>query len=232
MSLFLRISFGILIIFFVTDCASYWQNRRKDLQDVVHVGAETPVYGAGFRLFFLPVGFYFAGGESELGKRDKGAGFGLRGGDFGKYHSQQLVFGILGGENFHSGEALRDENGKVIFNKQGIQETDDERANLKSVKMRYFSFFNDPVDERNKRKKEEFRRRYMEDMIRKTKNKELQAYIPEREPKPFGYPPGFNWQIDVFFGLYGGVRAGINLAELADFVVGFTTIDMLGDDVE
>lgn len=229
---YLRISFAIVLFSFLVDCASYWQNRRKDLQDVVTVGAETPVYGVGVRLFFLPIGFYFAGGETEMGKRDLGSGVGLRGGEVGRYHSQQLVFGILGGENFHSGEALREEDGKVVLDKKGIQLTENERANLKSYKMRYFSFFNDPVDERNRRKKEEFRRQYMEKMIQKTGKAELKEYLPERELKPFGYPKSFPWQIDIFLGVYGGVRLGLNFAELADFLIGFTSADILDDDLE
>ena len=37
-------------------------------------------------------------------------------------------------------------------------------------------------------------------------------------------------QLEISLGLYGGIRAGINLAEIADFLIGFTTLDILDDD--
>jgi hypothetical protein len=55
-----------------------------------------------------------------------------------------------------------------------------------------------------------------------------------------GYDPGgpklpieyvHFWQIECAVGLLGGVRVGVNLAELADFLVGFTTVDICRDDV-
>jgi hypothetical protein len=216
---------------FFFNCDTYWENRRKDAQDIFHIGVETPVYGAGFRVGPLPIGLYFEGGETELGKRDLGSGIGLRGGEFGTYHSQALVFGFLGGEDFYSGEPIRTEDGKVVVDKHGIGLSLDERANLKSYKMRYFSYFDDPVSERKKRKKEEFRKQFIEELIQEGLSPELKAYIPEEDKKPFGYPSQFLWQLDLFLGIYGGARVGFNIAECADFFVGFTTFDMLDDDV-
>lgn len=227
---FLGIFSPILLILFLFNCATYWQNRRKDFQDIAHAGVETPVYGGGFRVGPIPLGFYFAGGETEMGARDLGSGWGLRGGEFGKYHSQQLVYGFLGGEKFHSGEPMREE-GKILTDDKGIPLTENDRANTKSYKMRYFSFFNDPIAERQRRKKEAFRRAFVEKLIQESGNEELRAYIPAEEEKPFGYPPQFLYQVDVFMGVYGGFRVGVNLAELLDFVLGFTTADILGDDV-
>lgn len=43
-------------------------------------------------------------------------------------------------------------------------------------------------------------------------------------------PPYF-FQFEVSAGLFGGLRAGFNLAELADFLLGFAGIDLLRDDV-
>ncbi|WP_109020833.1 LIC13411 family adhesin [Leptospira kobayashii] len=222
----------ILLLFLLADCATYWKNRRKDMQDVVTVGAETPMYGAAVKIGPLPIGFLFQGGESEMGKRDLGRGYGLRGGDFGGYHSQQLVFGILGGESHHSGLPMLDDKGNWIVDKKGIPLTEDERANLKSYKMRYYSYFNDPVGERKKRKKETFQRELTLDIVNQTGNKELMMYLPKGEEKPFGYPKGFLWNIEFVGGIYGGARVGFNIAEALDFVLGFTTFDMFDDDLE
>ncbi len=221
----------LFTIIFVVNCATYWNNRRKDAQDMIQVGVETPVYGVGVRLGPLPLGLYFAGGESEIGARDLGEGYGLRGGDFGKYHSQALVYTFLGGENFYSGEPLRSDDQKIIVDKHGIALTSDERANKKSYNMRYFSYFNDPVEERKKRKKEKFRKEFIDDLMKDGFPEELKSYIPVEDVKPFGYPSHFLWQVDTFIGIYGGARVGFNIAEIADFVLGFTTLDMLDDDL-
>lgn len=220
----------LFTIFFIVNCATYWNNRKRDAQDMIQVGVETPVYGAGVRLGPLPLGLYFAGGESEYGARDLGEGYGLRGGDFGKYHSQGLVYTFLGGENFYSGEALLSDDKKIIVDKHGIALTADERSNKKSYNMRYFSYFDDPVEERKKRKKEKFRKEFIKDLTEDGFPEELKAYIPEEDSKPFGYPSHFLWQIDTFIGIYGGARVGFNIAEIADFILGFTTLDMLDDD--
>ncbi|MCB1320085.1 MAG: hypothetical protein KDK34_07525 [Leptospiraceae bacterium] len=43
---------------------------------------------------------------------------------------------------------------------------------------------------------------------------------------------GYNtfFQVEVSVGMYGGVRLGLNLAELCDFLLGWTTLDLLRDD--
>lgn len=166
-----------------------------------------------------------------MGKRDLGTGVGMRGGEIGEYHSQQLVFGILGGESFHSGEAIKDNEGNTVVDKNFIPVTGDERANLKSYKMRYLTVFLDPVDERKKRKKERVRRILIEEWIAKGGDPSLRDYIPPPEAKPYGYPKSFLWQLDIFLGVYGGVRFGFNIAEFLDFLVGFTSLDLLDDDI-
>jgi hypothetical protein len=226
-----RIFLVFLLILTITNCATYWKNRKNDSKDIIQLGLETPVYGAGFRIGPLPVGLFFAGGESEMGKKDLGSGVGLRGGETGVYHSQQLVFGFLGGESFHSGESLKDDSGKAIVDKHGIPVTEDERSNIKSYKLRYFSFINDPVEDRAKRKKAKFQKEFISDLAKSSNNPELKSLLPEEDPKPYGYPSHYIWQAELFLGAYGGVRLGVNFAELADFVIGFTTADILKDDL-
>ncbi|TGM73096.1 hypothetical protein EHR01_17985 [Leptospira mtsangambouensis] len=224
---------GLLIsLSFFLQCATYWKNRKNDFQDIVTVGAETPMYGAALKVGPLPIGFVFQGGESEMGKKDLGRGLGLRGGQFGTYHSQQLVFGILGGESFHSGLPLLDAKGNWLVDKKGIPLTSDERANVKSYKMRYYSYIYDPVKDRKRRKKEHFRRELTKDIVASTGQKEFLVYLPEEDLKPFGYPPGYSWNVEVTAGVYGGARLGFNVAEAFDFLLGFTTVDLLDDDVE
>lgn len=46
-----------------------------------------------------------------------------------------------------------------------------------------------------------------------------------------GYPRSFLYQIEVYLGIYAGLRIGFNPMELLDFLVGFTGLDLLEDDV-
>ncbi|MCT8333545.1 hypothetical protein NUH30_07655 [Leptospira sp. 85282-16] len=228
----MRIIGLILSLSFFLQCATYWKNRKNDFQDIVTVGAETPMYGAALKVGPLPIGVLFQGGESGLGKKDLGRGVGLRGGEFGTYHSQQLVFGILGGESFHSGLPILDAKGNWLVDKKGIPLTKEERANVKSYKMRYYSYLYDPVKDRKRRKKEHFRRELTNDLVAATGQKEFLVYLPAEDLKPFGYPPVYSWNVEFVAGVYGGARLGFNVAEAFDFLLGFTTIDLLDDDLE
>lgn len=63
-------SIGLLLtLSFFLQCATYWKNRKNDFQDIVTVGAETPMYGAAVKVGPLPIGVLFQGGESEMGKK-------------------------------------------------------------------------------------------------------------------------------------------------------------------
>lgn len=221
-----------LLPLFSIQCATYWSNRKNDLQDIVTIGAEKPMYGAALQVGPVPVGVLFLGGETEPGKYEEGVGLGLRGGEFGLYRSQQLVYFFLGGASFLSGEPIRDNKGKQIRDKKGVLLSENERANIKSYTYRYFAFFNDPIKNRKKRKKESFKRQAAEDLVKETGKPEYYAYMPEADPKPFGYPAGTSWKVEATVGLYGGARVGVNFAELADFVLGILTYDLLEDDVE
>ncbi|GBF50045.1 lipoprotein [Leptospira ryugenii] len=190
------------------------------------------MYGAAVKVGPIPVGLLFLGGESELGKKDLGRGWGLRSGKVGSYHSQQLVYTFLGGESFHSGEPIKDEKGNWMVDEKKIPLTEDDRSNIKSYKMRYFVFWNDPVKDRKKRKKAKFQRELTYDLVKQTGKTEFLVYLPKEDKKPFGYPDGFLWNVEFVAGLYGGGRFGINVGEIADFLLGFTTLDLYDDDVE
>nr|WP_246052099.1 hypothetical protein [Leptospira idonii] len=202
------------------------------MKDIVTVGAETPMYGVALKIGPLPIGFLFQGGESEMGKKDLGRGIGIRGGEVGSYHSQQLVYTFLGGESFHSGDPVLDEKGNWLVDAKGIPLTNDERANIKSYKMRYYSYFNDPVADRKKRKKATFQRELTMDLVRQTGQDEFLAYLPKEDLKPFGYPKSFLWNVEIIAGVYGGGRLGFNFGEALDFLLGFTTLDLFDDDIE
>lgn len=221
----------LVISMIILNCSTYLNHRKKDLQDITTFGIEKPGYGIGLRLSVLPLGFFFQGGESAPGKKDIGEGFGLRGGSFGKYFTQQLVFGAFGGETFYSGEPFLSEEGKPIL-EDSVVLTDSERDNLKSYNLKYLKLFSDPPKERQKRSKEKLKKVIVEKLIEKNPDPTILSYLPKESKKPYGYPNEYKYQIEVFFSMYYGIRVGINFSELVDFLLGFTTLDILGDDVE
>lgn len=220
----------ILLIFLFQNCSTYLQYRKKDLQDVVTLGLEKPGYGLGMRISVIPIGFYFQGGETSPGKQDKGEGYGLRGGNFSKYTSQQLVFGLFGGETFFSGNPKLSENGEPIKEDTVIQ-TELDRDNLKSYNVKYLKIYSDPPKERQKRNKEKTKKFLVDSLLKKNPNPALLAYLPVEPKKPNGYPTEYKYQVELFFSLYYGFRIGINFSELVDFLLGFTTLDILEDDI-
>lgn len=223
--------FFCLIMFI--DCATYWNNRRKDLQDVITVGVETPVYGVNIKLAPINIGFLFVGGETEPGKKDLGSGVGLRGGSFSNYFSQQLVFGLLGGETFYSGELELTEEGKMQFENK-IPLVKDFRDNIKSYSLRYLTILTDPAKDRKKRQKDIVKKEIIKNVLEENPNADpaLLGYLPKEKTKPNGYPDSYLYQIEIAIGIYGGIRVGFNPSELIDFILGFTTYDLNEDDAK
>ncbi len=228
--IFKALIFLFFSIFFL-DCATYWNNRRKDFQDIFTIGFETPGIGAGLRIGPAAVGFAFLGGETSPGKLDKGTGIGLRGGRFGFYRSQQLTFFLLGGETFYADDVKYDSDGKADMDK-GLPKLNKDRDNIKSHKTRYLTLYFDPTRERKKEKKDDVRFAIIDELSKKIDDPAMRAYLPKREPKPHGYSKSYLFQIELYAGIYYGVRIGFNIAELLDFILGFATIDIFDDDVE
>ncbi len=228
---FIKLIIYSVFVLFLTSCSTYWSYRKKDLQDTVTLGLENPSYGFGIRIGYLPLGIFFMGGETSIGKKDKGEGVGIRGGGVGKYSSNQLLFGFLGGEMFYFGDPLLSEKGEVILEEKVIS-TASQRDNLKSFNVKYIKIFSDPPRERQKRNKEKTKEIIVKKLIEKNKDPSLLAYLPEKPKKPFGYPSTYPFQIEIFGGVYYSFRLGINLSELLDFILGFTTYDFLEDDIE
>lgn len=227
-----KIIFSLFIVLFLIQCSTtYAYNRKKDFYDIFTIGVEDPSYGTAFRIGPLLFGILFVGGETEPGKKDIGKGYGLRGGSIDKYFSQQLVFGLLGGETFYSGTPKLDETKKPV-ELFGIPAVEDERDNKKSHKVKYLSFYNDPPSERQNRQKKEVRKYIIDKALQASSDPTLLAYIPPENPKPYGYPTSYLFQIEIMLGLHYGTRFGFNFAEFFDFFLGLTTLDILDDDIK
>ena len=217
-------------LFFLLNCSTYWAHRKNDLKDVFNIGIEKPGYGFGFRMSYLSMGFFFQGGETAPGKKDIGSGYGLRGGDTGKYFTQHLVFGILGGESFYAGEPKKDSEDEIVI-EENIVITNQERSNLKSYNVKYLKIFIDPPIERQKRNKQKIKEQIANQLLEKNKDPALLAYLPPKPKKPNGYGASYPYQFDIFIGLYYGIRLGVNFSEFLDFILGFSSLDIMGDDL-
>ncbi len=228
---FLRTGILFLCILFQTlNCATYWENRKNDFKDIFTAGVERPAYGAGVRISLLPIGFFFQGERDEDEGENKGTGTGVRGGGLGNYYSTQLLFGFLGGETFYCGEVQRDESGK-IQTEEKVPVVLGLRDNLKSHNVKYWELMNTTPKQRQKENSEKLKKYIAEQIISSTGDESLRQYIPPEKRKPYGYPKSYAWQIELFLGLRYSLRLGFNIAEFADFLIGFTSYDLLGDDV-
>lgn len=258
LSIFVKACRLLLVFFlasFVLNCSTYWGHRKNDLADIFTAGVESPGYGVGMRIGPLATGFVFQGGESAPGKRDLGTGYGLRGGNFGEYRSQQLIFGILGSEKFHSFSAAqakpptqenrtstpeKTDSADFLFPDTGeapsesdasVPELPNERQNAKSYNIRYLRFYHNPVAERRKAKKAAFFRKYLESLDPEKRNEEIQTFLAQNSKSKDDYPSSFLYEIEFYIGARYGIRIGFNLAEFFDFLLGFTGVDLLEDDI-
>ena len=201
----------IFLLIFTINCATYWGNRKRDLKDIITLGAEKKEYGAGARFGPLALGLFFQGEKDKLSNKIKGDGFGLRGGSFGKYHTEQLVFGFMGGEKFYS----------KIQNK---------RNELKKNEFNYFNFFNQKLKKRKEKKKNKYIKEVYKKIAKEQNRPEILDFIPKEEQKK--YSISYFFQIEAFFGFFYGLRIGFNILEFVDFIVGFTSVDISRDDIK
>lgn len=161
-----------------------------------------------------------------------------------------MIFGILGGDTFfpleadkqtsetESTETTSSETTEELKNLEDskipgdqVPEFLNERYNIKSQKLRYLSFYNIPVAERRRKKKEEFYKRFIEKQNLDRNDPAVQNALQNFNKRKDGYPRSFLYQIEVYLGIYAGLRIGFNPMELLDFLVGFTGLDLLEDDV-
>lgn len=215
----------IVLVFGFMYCSTYRENRKNDIQDILTLGFEKESYGFGIRTSFLPIGFFFQS------KEDLTKGYGLRGGSFGEYSTNQLVFGFLGGESFYHGELLKDANGKPI-KIDGEFLVANKRDNLKSHSLKYLHFYKDPPSQRRKRQREKDLQKIAQEISETTGSPGLLEQLPKLKPKQNGYTNHYLYQVEIFIGIHYGLRLGFNIAEFVDGILGFLNIDILEDDIQ
>jgi hypothetical protein len=224
-----KIVFLLIITSLFVQCKTV-EKKKNDLSDIGTLGLEKSVYGLAFRAGPLPVGFLFSGGSSTELSTETINGVGLRGGQWDTYYSKQLIFGFGGGESFFSAELSKNEKGEILYLKK-IPISTVERSNLKSYVVKYVDIFHDPPKDRQKRQKKAVQKYVFEKLSAGMDTTAFEPYLPKEDPKPKGYPDTYIYQFEIVLGVYGGLRLGFNLAELADFLTGMVGIDLLEDDM-
>lgn len=193
----------------LSGCAStYWQNRARDAADIVTVEFNTQAYGVSARLGPVKAGGYY--------KDPKGRSFGLRGGRAGSYNSAEFT-AVFFGADYFSEESLDD-----LLPAQPVSEEPGEKKQ-------------DAAGQK-KKKKEPSKK------ITALRGKEFRARSPFgthaaahqtkllfKQRSAFVGAPYFT-QVELSAGLFGGIKIGLNPGELLDFLLGFFTIDIYGDD--
>ncbi len=203
---------SIIIIFLFNHCASYWNARKNDLNDILSLHLHTKSYGVKTRISILDFGFYY--------KPEEGNSLGFQSGLTGNLNKESLSIGWIGYDSFSGLKVDPDykEELKQTIREKSPQEIPEEK------KKYYLKNF-----EKEKRNIELQKR-----------NKLYEIYFPfgtTRKPRETTstfkeknfYIPALT-ELDFQFGLYFGLGIKINPGEFIDFVLGFFNFDLYNDD--
>ncbi len=209
-----------------TGCAgTYLQNRWRDARDVFTLEVNTRAYGASARVGPLKVGAYY--------KSPAGFSGGLRGGHAGAYHSAEFTAGVFGADYFSERPLLELLPPKAPKQSSEKSESKAEVAGQESPPE------SEPARGKSKTKPDAADAALLSVQRRKA----FRARAPFgttapahanksllKEKSPVFTVPTYFTQMEVSLGVFGGVKLGFNPGELLDFLLGWFTIDLYGDD--
>ncbi|MBE7438373.1 MAG: hypothetical protein HS115_07975 [Spirochaetales bacterium] len=202
--------FPTLIVFaLLLQCQStYWQNRGRDAMDILTVEGSTGNYGAALRLGPLKFGAHY---------KSPGVAYGLRGGSLDSYYTAEFAALFMGADYYSSAppsDLLPAE-----------KKDKDQAATATGI-------LSGPVKEAPP----------VSDALTARRGKEFRARspfgtsIPLQKSRRLLYnrkelaPLYYYTQLEITLGLYAGLKIGLNLGELLDFLLGFVGIDIMADD--
>lgn len=213
----------LFLISWIVSCSSpYLKNRARDASDIFTFQVSDQTYGTSLRVGPLQGGVsYESPGANVLG---------LRGGEFGSYHTAGFT-AILFGADYFQNEPFEDltYESKILKSEKGIEGTEktDEAMGSQDSKT-------DAADAT----KSERKIRLKLYRARSPFGLQQPAYQTRRvwksefgKPEPDYAPRSYFTDLQFSAGLYYGIRLGINPGELADFLIGFTTLDLMDDDM-
>jgi len=212
---------SLLVLLFTISCSSpYLRNRGHDALDVFTVEFQTRSYGASVRAGPVKLGLSY--------KSPNGLDVGLRGGDFGRHSSAEFTAIAIGADYFQKNPLtdLMDKQQKTPTDQKADKdkkdntppaiETPESEAATETPRL--------PVALPALRDKEFRARSPFGTTIALQKKTALLK-------KPGNFAPlTYYTGIEVSLGLFFGIRIGLNPVEFLDAVVGWTTLDLFGDD--
>ena len=198
---------------FLTNCASvYLQNRLRDAGDILTIEVNTHAYGASARLGPLKAGAYY--------KSPDGFSAGLRGGRMGTHHSAEFT-GLFFGADYFSELPLDD-----LLPPQPPAKTDGKTEPKKPTR---------PTGKKQNLQGS--------GLLTVQRQKAFRAWSPLgtsapahtkrsllKKTKDVFTVPSYFTQIELSVAAFGGIKIGFNPGELLDFLLGWFTIDLYGDD--
>ncbi len=200
----------ILFLLSFSNCASfqnYLSNRALDFTDILTLGGEVNTYGGSAWLWCF-------GGGAQVGQY--GEGYGMRNGYVGYYRT---------GGNKTFGK-LKMGNSFFLMNSQ--EHIPEAYKTARSMKKKYTHanfLFLIPANLNNRRSY-----RYYNGIPIDSTN--YNSISNSDSNNPYLYPMLCNAPatVELSLGLGIGGRIGINFSEIFDFVLGFTTFDVMEDD--
>ncbi len=195
----------LALVFFPLSCSSiYMKNRSRDFADIFTLQVRTQSYGASLRAGPVKVGLQY---ESPAGSV-----LGLRGGEISDYYEAAFALLLIGADY--------------------IQETPIEfnlKSSSKTKKNGPASIIPSPRQWRGKlyHARSPFG---TQGDLQKRRNLLKGNKKNSEGSSDFLAPLSYYTDIQLSIGLYFGLRIGLNPGELLDFLLGWTTLDFMGDD--
>lgn len=197
------------LLFFCACSSPYLKNRGRDTLDIVTLEVQTRSYGASMRAGPLKAGLNY--------QSSAGSSAGLRGGDAGTHHGEEVTFFFAG----------RDVFGKAP---PAAAPAEDSKTEPPVPESESTAPAVEPAPAADV------------DPLLENRGKTFAAFSPFGTTLPAyrkrsvfktkgGFAPAYYYtQLEISLGLFLGLRIGINPGELVDALAGIFTLDPLSDD--
>jgi len=204
----MKLSTAALLIFLLQCQSTYWQNRGRDAMDILTIEGSTGNYGAAVRIGPLKFGAHY---------KSPGKAYGLRGGSVSSHYTAEFA-ALFMGADYYTSAPLDD---LLPTKKKEKEETPTATGILSGPEKETLP----ESDALTARRGKEFRAR-----------SPFGTKIPLQKTRRLLYnrkelaPLYYYTQLELTAGFYGGVKIGLNLGELLDFLLGFIGLDIMADD--
>lgn len=228
---------GIAWLVLTSSCSTlYWSQRARDGADIFTFELQTQSYGAAVRTGPVKLGLHY--------KSENGRGVGLRGGEVGRFVDSEFAIFLLGSDRLNdlfTGEKSSPQNDRGADDEKDSPPParDSEPADGQASPGAVPDIATGKPPARNPPAPKALPSRLL--LRRKNLNARspfgtaipLQKASPLfKNLRPGRFAPAHHFTgIEATVGLFFGLKVGINLGELVDFVTGFFGADIMSDDM-